>query len=389
VTTAAQDRRATILDAAAELFARRGFAAVGIDEIGAAVGVSGPAIYRYFPSKDRLFEAVVETTLVNIDDGLAATLGDQASPSEVVLALVESGVSQACGLSTLFREPDRLVGESASGINDVHGRVEARLAAAVRAQHPEIDPLSLAIRVRALISPLTSVAARRTTLSSGRQLQMLQDAAVAVLNAPVVRGPELPPAERWSPTLSRRSDILRVSLTLFRKRGYHGVGVQEIAEAAGISAATVYHYYESKSDILVDAYERADHRVVAGALDALDEATSASDALERLVASFTRIAIDSVDLTIVTSREVGVLPDDDRPRRTKGLLFTVDAWLTAMRELYGELPDVELHLLIHSSMVLIRQAAQVAEHHPDRRAEISALALAHACSLSLDGPSHA
>ncbi|MGH3950933.1 MAG: helix-turn-helix domain-containing protein, partial [Pseudonocardiaceae bacterium] len=47
-------RREQILAAAAELFAQHGFHGVGIDDIGAAVGISGPALYRHFRSKDAM-----------------------------------------------------------------------------------------------------------------------------------------------------------------------------------------------------------------------------------------------------------------------------------------------------------------------------------------------
>ena len=50
-----------ILKAAARLFARRGFHAVGVDEIGEAAGVTGPAIYRHFGSKDEILGALFET----------------------------------------------------------------------------------------------------------------------------------------------------------------------------------------------------------------------------------------------------------------------------------------------------------------------------------------
>src|SRR3954468_2469987 len=45
-------RREQILKEAARLFAERGFHGVGVDEIGAAVGISGPALYRALAGKD-------------------------------------------------------------------------------------------------------------------------------------------------------------------------------------------------------------------------------------------------------------------------------------------------------------------------------------------------
>ncbi len=52
--TDAPTRREQILKEAARLFAERGFHGVGVDEIGAAVGISGPGLYRHFPGKDAM-----------------------------------------------------------------------------------------------------------------------------------------------------------------------------------------------------------------------------------------------------------------------------------------------------------------------------------------------
>lgn len=47
-----------ILDAAARLFYERGFHGVGVDEIGASIGITGPAIYRHFEGKDEILAAL-------------------------------------------------------------------------------------------------------------------------------------------------------------------------------------------------------------------------------------------------------------------------------------------------------------------------------------------
>src|SRR6478609_4365885 len=60
------DRRAALLDAAAGLFAERGFNGVSIEDLGSAVGVSGPAVYRHFSSK----QAVLEALLVGVSERL-------------------------------------------------------------------------------------------------------------------------------------------------------------------------------------------------------------------------------------------------------------------------------------------------------------------------------
>ena len=60
------DRRTQILETAAELFAARGFHGVSVVDLGAACGISGPALYKHFPSKD----AVLAEMLVDISEEL-------------------------------------------------------------------------------------------------------------------------------------------------------------------------------------------------------------------------------------------------------------------------------------------------------------------------------
>jgi AcrR family transcriptional regulator len=59
-------RRDQILDTAAELFAAKGFHGVSVGEIGRACGISGPALYKHFDSKD----AVLAAMLVGISERL-------------------------------------------------------------------------------------------------------------------------------------------------------------------------------------------------------------------------------------------------------------------------------------------------------------------------------
>jgi len=59
-------RREQILDTAATMFAERGFHGVSVADLGAACGISGPALYKHFPSKD----AMLAEMLVNISEEL-------------------------------------------------------------------------------------------------------------------------------------------------------------------------------------------------------------------------------------------------------------------------------------------------------------------------------
>ena len=60
------------------------------------------------------------------------------------------------------------------------------------------------------------------------------------------------PEKRYGPT---RGKILRAAAKLFAESGYHKVTTREIAQAAGMNAASMYYYFPSKADILKDLYE--------------------------------------------------------------------------------------------------------------------------------------
>jgi AcrR family transcriptional regulator len=102
-------RRDQILAAAAELFARHGFHGVGIDEIGAAVGVSGPALYRHFRSKD----AMLGEMLTSISEELLAggqERRDANEPAGVLAELVRFQVDFALDNPALITVQERNLG---------------------------------------------------------------------------------------------------------------------------------------------------------------------------------------------------------------------------------------------------------------------------------------
>src|SRR3954463_15923256 len=59
-------RRDEILEIAVGLFATRGYHGVSMDDIGAAAGVTGPALYHHFAGK----EAMLAAALIPVSEGL-------------------------------------------------------------------------------------------------------------------------------------------------------------------------------------------------------------------------------------------------------------------------------------------------------------------------------
>lgn len=76
----ARARPREILNAARDLFSRKGFEAARMDEVAAAVGVTKPAVYRYFPGKDRLIEALLEEDLAVPGRALNAWVAGHPGP---------------------------------------------------------------------------------------------------------------------------------------------------------------------------------------------------------------------------------------------------------------------------------------------------------------------
>lgn len=102
-TTPAGSRREQILTVAAQLFARHGFHGVSIADLGAAVGISGPALYRHFPGKEALLAELLVGISEHLLAGGQAREAQTADPHELLAALVEfhAGFAQ--------REPELIV----------------------------------------------------------------------------------------------------------------------------------------------------------------------------------------------------------------------------------------------------------------------------------------
>jgi AcrR family transcriptional regulator len=112
---AKSDRRTQLIAAAERLVAERGYLAVRLEDIGAAVGVSGPAIYRHFPNK----EALLVELLVGISTRLLAGATDVVaatdSPATALDGLIDFHLDFAFDESDLIRIQDRDLGHLPAG----------------------------------------------------------------------------------------------------------------------------------------------------------------------------------------------------------------------------------------------------------------------------------
>jgi AcrR family transcriptional regulator len=77
----AQGPESRLIEAAFRLFSEpRGYASVTVSEIAASAGVAKGSVYRYFPSKEALFTAVVENLCQQTADSFAQAVADLGGP---------------------------------------------------------------------------------------------------------------------------------------------------------------------------------------------------------------------------------------------------------------------------------------------------------------------
>lgn len=184
---AKERRRQQILDSAKKLFARQGFRAVSIDDIGAGAGISGPAVYRHFDSKEALLAELLVGISKRLHDGMSGivTAHGGAQPREAMEDLLAFHVEFAVNEPELIRIQDRdfealqegdrkrvrrLQREYMTGWEDVLIQV-----------HRDLEGAGVRVLVQAVIGMLNSTPYVVRRLDSDVIEQHLSDAARAAL----------------------------------------------------------------------------------------------------------------------------------------------------------------------------------------------------------------
>jgi AcrR family transcriptional regulator len=101
------DRRLQLLAAAERLFAERGFLAVRLKDIGAATGVSGPAIYRHFPNKESMLVELLVGISARLLAGAREVTGRSADAAGALDGLIDFHLDFAFSEPDLIRIQDR------------------------------------------------------------------------------------------------------------------------------------------------------------------------------------------------------------------------------------------------------------------------------------------
>lgn len=91
-------------------------------------------------------------------------------------------------------------------------------------------------------------------------------------------------AGRPNRAAEQRRRVLDASVDIFSRRGYRATSMNEIAAEVGLSKPTLYHYFRSKEDILVQLYEDVMEQSVSSARAIMAAAPDPYEGLRQLIA---------------------------------------------------------------------------------------------------------
>ena len=187
VPVARPPRRELLLEAAAALFAERGFHAVGIDDLGAAAWISGPGVYRHFPSKAAILEALCDRAMTQMLDGVRKTRAAHEDLEGALTALIDLHVDFAIAAGALIAvwlgEAKSLSEEARRVLRRRQRAYEEPWREVVGALRPDLRPDEVTAAVRLVLTMLNSTALVAHETSVARLANLLRQLARNALRA--------------------------------------------------------------------------------------------------------------------------------------------------------------------------------------------------------------
>ncbi|HEY8702813.1 MAG TPA: TetR family transcriptional regulator [Arthrobacter sp.] len=182
-------RRQSLLAAAASLFAVNGFNRVSLEDLGAAAGVSGPAVYRHFSGKQAVLGDLLLTVSRELLDGGRRVVAETADPLAALTRLVEFQVDFALGKPDVIRVQDRdfsnLTEQDQAEVRALQRSYVEVWVDVLAALHPATDAVDLRMRAHATFGLINSTP--HSVRSHGRRMvsktarPLLESMALAAL----------------------------------------------------------------------------------------------------------------------------------------------------------------------------------------------------------------
>ena len=105
---------------------------------------------------------------------------------------------------------------------------------------------------------------------------------------------------RQAASSDRRIEILKSAAAAFRRRGYHGASVDEIASALEMTKGNLYYYFKNKEEILFACHEYSLDKLLALMAEVQAEESSPETKLRRLVLALIHLILDDLHGTALT-----------------------------------------------------------------------------------------
>lgn len=307
--TRPRNRKALIIDAAADLFYERGYADVAMADVAAAVNVRASSLYRHFAGKSELLSAVLHDELAPFREAAAAVGSLEEAVSALALA-----AGQRPRLGVLWQRESRALSpaELAPLAGELHN-ITRRLVVLLRSERHDLRAADAELLVWCVLPILRTVGVRGKRSSASDHTALLIDLLSRVLKLMPRHGSEVenvkPPwvgPHAYMPH-STREQLLAVAAPLLAASGYAGASLEDIAARAGLAGPSIYYYFESKQDLLFAALSRAAEGVLLDMHRALRNAIDPADAVRRLSESYLSFATSNsalVDLLITDAHQL-------------------------------------------------------------------------------------
>ncbi|WP_338898150.1 TetR/AcrR family transcriptional regulator [Streptomyces sp. TG1A-60] len=176
---------------------------------------------------------------------------------------------------------------------------------------------------------------------------------------------------------TRREQILKEAARLFAERGFHGVGVDEIGAAVGISGPGLYRHFAGKDAMLAELLVGISGQLLTGAKRRVVEADAsgrgadggpagrdAEAVLDSLIEGHIDFALDDRPLITLHDRELDRLRDSDRKLVRQLQRQYVELWVGALRAVYPGLAEPAARSAVHSVFGLLNSTPHLGRPGP-------------------------
>lgn len=347
-------RAVEIVDAAAALFAERGFARVGVDDVAAAVGITGGAIYKHFTGKNDLLDQCIGAALAQTEDAVRGSVDVHAA----IRALADAATTFRRNGLLLTREVRSLDGPAATKVRSRIDAVRAELAVLVEHERVALGPTDSLLVADALLALMCSTAHHNVSLSQHQTVALLAGMARQVLLVqlpPAIDEPAAVPAGHARPAafVDRRDMLIDAAIDLFGRRGYWAVTMEDLGAAVDIAGPSIYQHFSGKAELLVAVFTRGNEGLRLGLSRALSEGRDARDALRLLVASYVDFVLGHPGINRLLINEVLYLPELERSSIRGMQQRYVAEWVNLVRATNPNVDEPTARFMTHGVLSVV------------------------------------